>query len=329
MKKDANGETVRDANGNPVYETQYHITDHLGSVRVVINQAGEVLARNDYYPFGKSHNNPSLMTGLTNPATPEANRFLFNGKEKQLTGGLNLLDYGWRMHDPEIGRWNGVDPLCERRYFSNPYGYCLNNPIMYVDIDGLTDWSAFWRGLGTTTLGVVTVAGGAVVAGGTGGLAAPLGGTLVMSGMAEVAFGVTQLVGAFTSDGSDASKEQLESLPTSMPDLVGIVVDETTESNGEGRLTASGVSFGVSALQGDTFGTFINGISLMSNYSDYLDNKEKEATTSSETTTPNDSSSNSSQDTSNNQSSSEATKPSRKQTSEDPDKEHLYSPGWM
>ncbi len=92
VKKDANGETVLDTNGNPVYEPQYHITDHLGSVRVVINQAGEVLARNDYYPFGKSHNNPALMSGLTNPATPEANRFLFNGKEKQLTGNLRRQD---------------------------------------------------------------------------------------------------------------------------------------------------------------------------------------------------------------------------------------------
>ncbi len=73
MKRDANGETVKDANGKPVYETQYHITDHLGSVRVVINQDGEVLARNDYYPFGKQHDNPALTAGLTNrAANPES-----------------------------------------------------------------------------------------------------------------------------------------------------------------------------------------------------------------------------------------------------------------
>ncbi len=145
VKKDANGETVRDANGNetvrdangnPVYEPQYHIIDHLGSVRVVVNQAGEVLARNDYYPFGKSHNNPALTAGLTNPATPEANRYLYNGKEKQLTGNLGLLDYGARMHDPELGRWFGIDPLAEQMRRMSPYAHAFNNPMRFIDPDG-------------------------------------------------------------------------------------------------------------------------------------------------------------------------------------------------
>ncbi len=130
---------VRDDPNNPgqkLYETQYHITDHLGSVRVVINQDGEVLARNDYYPFGKSHNNPSLMAGLTNPATPEANRFLFNGKEKQLTGNLGLLDYGARMYDNETVRWFGMDQLAEKHFTLSPYEYCYNNPVNVVDPDG-------------------------------------------------------------------------------------------------------------------------------------------------------------------------------------------------
>ena len=33
-------------------EARYFVTDHLGSVRAVVNDDGEVLERNDYYPFG-------------------------------------------------------------------------------------------------------------------------------------------------------------------------------------------------------------------------------------------------------------------------------------
>ena len=125
--------------GEKIYEPQYHITDHLGSVRVVVNQSGEVLARNDYYPFGKSHNNPLL----TAPTDATQNRYLYNGKEKQLTGNLGMLDYGWRMHDPEIGRWFGVDKLAEKYSSMSPYVFSANNPIRFIDPDGRVWGNAF------------------------------------------------------------------------------------------------------------------------------------------------------------------------------------------
>ncbi len=128
-----------------VYDRQYFITDHLGSVRVVFDQSGEVIARNDYYPFGKQHDNPALIV----PTAPEDNRFLFNGKEKQLTGGLNLLDYGWRMYDPEVGRWFGVDKLAENYYSVSPYVFTMNNPVFFVDPNGLLIWIHFMNADGT------------------------------------------------------------------------------------------------------------------------------------------------------------------------------------
>ncbi len=51
-----------------------HITDHLGSVRAVLNQSMTVLEQNDYYPFGLRHPNASLKT--------TANRYRYNGKEE-------------------------------------------------------------------------------------------------------------------------------------------------------------------------------------------------------------------------------------------------------
>ena len=107
----------------------YHVKDHLGSIRLVMDQTGSVKEQNDYYPFGmrQERSNYALFAG---------NRFKYNGKEEQTTGGLGYLDYGARMYDAESGRWFGVDPLSEKYYGISPYAYCGNNPIRYIDPDG-------------------------------------------------------------------------------------------------------------------------------------------------------------------------------------------------
>jgi RHS repeat-associated protein len=69
-------------------------------------------------------------------------KYKFNGFELQDELGLNWYDYKARNYDPALGRWMNIDPLAEtsRRY--SPYTYCLNNPIYYIDPDGMQadDW---------------------------------------------------------------------------------------------------------------------------------------------------------------------------------------------
>ncbi len=48
-----------------------------------------------------------------------------------------LYDYGARMYDPVIGRWNGVDMLAELHFELTPYSYVMNNPVNYMDPFGL------------------------------------------------------------------------------------------------------------------------------------------------------------------------------------------------
>ena len=43
------------------------------------------------------------------------------------------------MYDSNIGRWMVQDPLTEKYYSQSPYNYCVNNPVMFVDPDGL-EW---------------------------------------------------------------------------------------------------------------------------------------------------------------------------------------------
>jgi RHS repeat-associated protein len=126
---------------NAFYRYEYHLKDHLGNLRIACRcgekeveadpsdtQTPLVVQENHYDPFGLD------LTGLNSQPGLTASRFKFNGKEQQQ--GLGWIDYGARMYDPAIGRWNGVDPLAEKYYSHSPYLYGLNDPILFHDIDG-------------------------------------------------------------------------------------------------------------------------------------------------------------------------------------------------
>lgn len=107
------------------------VTDHLGSLRQVVNTStGQIVGQIEYDEYGNvisSYDSLSLPFGFAGG--------LYDAQTK-------LLRFGARDYDASVGRWASKDPIRFNGGDKNLYVYVLNTPIGTVDPYGTFSNSA-------------------------------------------------------------------------------------------------------------------------------------------------------------------------------------------
>jgi RHS repeat-associated protein len=128
--------------------TSYLMADRQGSTRVLMNAAGTVTSRHDYFPFGEE-----LSAGTGVPGSPTGMRTTAQGysaadnvrqryADTRLDDATGLDHTLWRKLETRSGRWTTPDPYGRSMKKGNPqsfnrYAYVHNDPINFVDASGL------------------------------------------------------------------------------------------------------------------------------------------------------------------------------------------------
>ncbi|MFN5431661.1 MAG: DUF6443 domain-containing protein [Cyclobacteriaceae bacterium] len=115
--------------------------DEMAIVHQKNNNTLQVTQASDYYPFGLSFNNYQAERIKNDLTTAQKNRYGFQGQEWQADLDLGWSQFKWRMHDPAIGRFGGVDPLSDNYLYNSTYAFSENRTVAHVELEGLEKWS--------------------------------------------------------------------------------------------------------------------------------------------------------------------------------------------
>jgi RHS repeat-associated protein len=107
--------------------TYYLAYDQVGSLKAVFSSTKTLVKQVDYDTFGN-------VIGDTNPTFSVPFGFA-GGLHDRDTG---LVRFGFRDYDPDIGRWTAKDPIGFAGGDTDLYGYCLNDPVNWIDPNGLS-----------------------------------------------------------------------------------------------------------------------------------------------------------------------------------------------
>jgi len=224
------------------------VSDHLGSVRMIVNTIdGSVVQRMDYNEFGV----------VTNDTSPGFQPFGFaGGIYDQHT---KLTRFGARDYDAQTGRWTAKDPIGIAGGSTSLYSYAFSNPINLVDLNG--EECQYSLGIFGTLFGPML---GPVSGGISGGVSLGLstdwtleGTQLFVSFQANLLVGVGTFGGVGLQGGTSISEGPLTSGASNSPYYEGnagtgpsLGFGGTTDTSGN----PTGVSGYTQALPGVGFG---------------------------------------------------------------------------
>jgi RHS repeat-associated protein len=126
---------MRDADG-----FKYFLSDHLGSVSVVLDDEGTILEQQRYLPFG------GVRTDLPTPEYRITDTdFTYTGQRN--IAGTGFMDYKARFYSPTLGRFiqpDSIIPGIANPQSWNRYSYVQNNPILNIDPSGHCSLNGHW-----------------------------------------------------------------------------------------------------------------------------------------------------------------------------------------
>jgi RHS repeat-associated protein len=154
---DASGQMVAEYNTASQQSsggTSYLTSDTLGTPRIITDASGNVKARHDYAPFGEELGyNATLNLRSTQQGYAGDNlRQKFTQKERDSETDLDYFEA--RYYSSIQGRFTSIDPENAGAALIHPqswngYAYSLNNPLRYLDPNGLR-WAQVVSGDTTT-----------------------------------------------------------------------------------------------------------------------------------------------------------------------------------
>ena len=106
---------------------RYSLGDHLGSSTLELDQAGELISQETYYPYGGTS-----WWAARNAVQAKYKTLRYSGKERDATG---LYYYGARFYAPWLQRWINPDPAGTLDGL-NLYRMLRNNPLRFIDEEG-------------------------------------------------------------------------------------------------------------------------------------------------------------------------------------------------
>jgi RHS repeat-associated protein len=96
---------------------------------------GPLLEETSYYPFGlaqKGIGSKALSFG-----DPKNKEKTFQSQRLDDDLELNWVQFKWRNHDPQIGRFIQVDPLSHKYVYNSTYAFSENKVTKYIELEGL------------------------------------------------------------------------------------------------------------------------------------------------------------------------------------------------
>ena len=107
---------------------RYSLGDHLGSSTLELDQAGELISQETYYPYGGTS-----WWAARSAVQARYKTLRYSGKERDATG---LYYYGYRYYAPFLCRWISPDPTGTTDGL-NRYRMVRNKPSSAYDLQGL------------------------------------------------------------------------------------------------------------------------------------------------------------------------------------------------